>query len=392
MKTINPISTFLDTNIFIGAKYDFSANGILALLKEQALLGKVKIYLSNIVVEEVNKHISEDMVCCVNRIRNAQKEVKKILSTEYENEQDFESLLLIPNKKEIKEKVLMNFLNFIEDSNAEVLDNKGVNVDEVISDYFNGSPPFGDTVNKKYEFPDALILSKLKHTFSVDNPACIISNDNRFREAAKAIDGLTPYGSINELLDILNRQSKLYNKSMDFINKKEVKSMMIRMIVDSIDNENIYVDGLDCDRKGYCGGYEYDETIIEDVKIADYELGSIDEISDETISLTISCQSSMSALCTFFDEEDSYWDSEEEEYLFESYGEILEKHEVIFNCSVKLSIIDLDDEPDFEVSDIKFDITLDEHTRKSRDFIPRQNERIEATAEMFDTLEEYHKH
>jgi len=51
----DPLSVFLDTNIFINTKYDFSEKGILSLLKKHSDANKIQIYLNNIVVQEVKK-------------------------------------------------------------------------------------------------------------------------------------------------------------------------------------------------------------------------------------------------------------------------------------------------------------------------------------------------
>jgi len=44
-----PISVFLETNIFIGAKYDFSKKGIFNTLLKYIQEHKIKLYINTIV-------------------------------------------------------------------------------------------------------------------------------------------------------------------------------------------------------------------------------------------------------------------------------------------------------------------------------------------------------
>jgi predicted nucleic acid-binding protein len=75
-----PVSVFLDTNIFISCRYDFSENGSLYLLKKYASDNKVKIYISNIVYREVEKHIRFDVLQAIRSFKKAQEEASKALS------------------------------------------------------------------------------------------------------------------------------------------------------------------------------------------------------------------------------------------------------------------------------------------------------------------------
>ena len=60
-----PIALTIDTNVFDAAKYDFSENSTLQLLTKYVKDKKVKVILSNIVVKEAEKHISEQVASCI---------------------------------------------------------------------------------------------------------------------------------------------------------------------------------------------------------------------------------------------------------------------------------------------------------------------------------------
>lgn len=56
-----PLSVFIDTNIFISGKYNFNGNGYFSILKKLVRDGKIKLYIDNIVKQEVEKHIKSDI-------------------------------------------------------------------------------------------------------------------------------------------------------------------------------------------------------------------------------------------------------------------------------------------------------------------------------------------
>ena len=77
-----PIALTIDTNVFDAAKYDFSENSTLQLLTKYVKDKKVKVILSNIVVKEAEKHISEQVGKIYQIARNARKKALEE-STEY---------------------------------------------------------------------------------------------------------------------------------------------------------------------------------------------------------------------------------------------------------------------------------------------------------------------
>jgi predicted nucleic acid-binding protein len=70
-----PISVFLDTNIFIEAKYDFSSKGIFCTLNKYINDDKIRLFISNIVENEVKKHINEDAAKLCNIFKDARTNI-----------------------------------------------------------------------------------------------------------------------------------------------------------------------------------------------------------------------------------------------------------------------------------------------------------------------------
>lgn len=387
-----PLSVFLDTNIFKSAKYDFSDHGILALLKKHIESNETILFLSNIVIHEVEKHIRLDASALATLFRNAQKEAKNILSANVTCEVPFTTLFASATEEVIRGALLNEFHKFIAESKAICLDNTGINIQEILNNYFAGNPPFGTKEDKKHEFPDALIISKLKSQFHKENPLYIISKDKGFISAFDKADGFYVYSSIKELLNIINKQSELYNMITAYIQRDDVHLDLCQRLKDKIESEEISVDGMDCDRKGYCEGYEYDETHLKDVTDVDFQLSSVDDIDEQMVSVTINCKANISAICTYFDVDNSIWDPEEKEYWHSHYGTIEEQHRPEFDCTIVFSIARNEENVNFTVSDLSFELVLDKDTRISQKEVGPEDPRAIAEAEAMDALEEYYRH
>lgn len=387
-----PLSVFLDTNIFIGCRYDLKENSLLLRLKNLVNRNKVRLYISNIVVRETERHIKLDISNAINELKKARKEISRHISPTIVKDTSLSHIFELPCKNTIEETTLTNFREFLEISKVICLDNKGIDIDGILEDYFNGNAPFENKEAKKYEFPDAFIISKLKKEFNENKPVWVISSDEGFRKALDNEKGFNCLFSIKELLDMINKQDQMYDTIIQYIEDTNVHKEICNNIKVRIESDDIEVNGLDCDRKGYCEGYEYNDTFITDVSVENFHLSSVDEISDNIIYLTVLCKAKISASCSYCDYDNSIWDSEEKEYIFLATGEIDEEHEPEFECSLSLKVNHQDDNIEFSLFDISYDLVLDQNSRIKRSLVEQQDPRLYAEAEMMDAYEEHYKH
>ncbi|MBY6897113.1 PIN domain-containing protein [Clostridium botulinum] len=387
-----PLSVFLDTNIFIGCRYDLDEKGLLLKLKNLVNHNKVRLYISNIVLRETERHIKLDISNAINELKKARKKVSKQISPTIVKDTSLSTIFELPCQNTIEETALTKFREFLEASKVICLDNKGIDIDGILEDYFNGNASFENKEVKKYEFPDAFIISKLKKEFYESNPVWVISSDEGFRKALDNEEGLNCLSSINELLDMINKQDQMYDTIIQYIKDKDVYKEICNNIKERIEFDDIEVNGLDCDRKGYCEGYEYSDTLTTDVSVENFYLSSVDEISEDIIYLTILCKAKISVSCSYYDYDNSIWDSEEKEYMFLLEREIDEEHEPEFECSLSLKVNHEDDNVEFSLFDISYDLVLDQGSRTKRSFVEPKDPRLDAEAEMMDALEEYYNH
>ena len=240
----------------------------------------------------------------------------------------------------------------------------------------NSNPPFENKEKKKYEFPDAFMIAKLKKICSNESPIYVITKDKGFKEAIKSVTGLEgKFDNLKDIFDLINRENEIhiYNEIKEFLSNStyttEILERLKEEIKDKLENNSIEVDGMRYDRKGICGGFEYEATEIENVDINNFEFKSVDMITDDEVIVSVRVNTLILVICSFLDEENSIWDPEEKEYMFSTWKNIKEKHEVDINCELTFSIVNSNEknqERDYELESIDVDsgnLMLNEDTK-----------------------------
>ena len=373
-----PISIFLDTNIFISQKYDFSdtKNSDFNNLVKMVNDGKIKLYISQIVEHEVKKHIKEDIFEIFKEVKKSRNIVLKKISKNYLQTLVLSNLFSFYNlkKDDISEEIISKFDKFLKDSKVCKLDCKNIDPQQIIVDYMDSNPPFENKEKKKYEFPDAFMIAKLKRSFNEKNPIYVITKDEGFKKAIENIAGLEgKYDNLKDVFDLINRENEIYNEIKEFLSNSthttEILEKLKEEIKDKLESNSIEVDGMRYDRKGICGGFEYEDTEIENVDINNFEFKSVDMITDDEVIVSVEVNTLILVICSFLDEENSIWDPEEKEYMFSTWKNIKEEHKVDINCELTFSIVNSDEKNqkrNYELENIDVDLAnlmLNEDTK-----------------------------
>ena len=139
---------FIDTNVF-GKKDNYNFNSgmtqkIISLLSKNE---KVKVYITDMVLEELKKHIKEFIDD--DKRRPKSNYLKKYIPKNfYEN---------------IYKKNCAEINRFVEENDIEVIKTSDYcDIKDINLWYFNTIFPFENKVNKKDEFPDAIIVSTIE--------------------------------------------------------------------------------------------------------------------------------------------------------------------------------------------------------------------------------------
>lgn len=331
-----PLAVTIDTNIFDAAKFNLGDASTLRILENYVRRGKIKVILSNIVVQESKKHIAKRVkeVCeIVNKAGNSALKVynEHLISRIGLNEM----FKIVEREDDIianEEKVFDDFLRAI---NAEILGADLIDVGLVLGDYFETKPPFENSEKKKSEFPDAFIAQQIRKRFGETEEVVIISNDKGFIRACGESENHLFFSSLGKLYNAISKEDAAYDETMAVI--KDLQLRISAAVKEYIkDNENIDVHGLSYDKDGIESGYDYNEFYLHGISDVTFSVHSVDEISDNISIVTLSCKADISADCYYEDYANAPWDPEEKEYVFVDTIKMREEHKARFGCRIEI--------------------------------------------------------
>lgn len=166
-------NVFIDTEVFIGFGLGFS-NTLLGRLKNLGKLGKLNLFISDIVQREVYSHLAKKGL-------TIEKQAKEF-SRQTHHFSDIIEPGFIPDLDRfadgaISKTLKSNWQSYIRDSNIIVLDHTSVDLNEVVDRYFDITPPFGNGKKRK-EFPDTISVLALRAWLDQhDDEAYVVSGD-----------------------------------------------------------------------------------------------------------------------------------------------------------------------------------------------------------------------
>lgn len=186
----------LDSNVFHGFNLE---RGFLGQL-QQFSSSPVKFVISEVVLQEVRKHLIEETRTARTKLRSALRTVKSPFGISEGAAKEFEaSLLGEQTDVEIADIRLDKFLSV---SDAFVVTAIGMDVERLLSLYFETAPPFEGSGDKKAEFPDAIALLSLEQWAKEHGTKLLaVSKDVGWVNFAKTSDHIDV---IENLADALN--------------------------------------------------------------------------------------------------------------------------------------------------------------------------------------------
>lgn len=328
-----PIHVFIDTQVYINESYNFSEKGNLSYFRKQVLDGKVIHLTSEIVVREVEKHIRKDVSEVVSSFNKVVDDRRFAIF----REKGYSQLQKI-NESEMVAEAVSIFHTYLSDTKFFKLNSGSIDLESVISDYFEVKTPFGIKKDKKSEFPDAFNISMLRKYARHNRLVIIVSGDGDFLQD----EDIVCFKTLSELLNAINSQDKTTQKVKEYLKSK------CQYISDQVESKlmnNGYVlevDGTDTDRKGYQHGVEYEE--VELLSFSAKSLINIEvvyiDLSDGLITINLDCKAELEFSCSFIDE--VFGD-------FSSSGTMQEIHNSIIPITVEISF-------EYDNENVKFDI------------------------------------
>jgi|GEM_PF-2616941 len=346
-----PVHVFIDTQVYINESYNFNEKGNLSYFRKQVLDDKVVHLTSEIIVKEVEKHITKDVMEVLGRFNKVVNDRKLAIFRDKGYDQ-----LLKMNESEMVEEAISIFRAFLADTKAFMLHIETVELESVLSDYFEIKPPFGIKKDKKSEFPDAINVSMLRKYAEHNEPVIIVSGDGDFTEGKN----IACFKTLGELLDAINSQDEITHKVKEYLKSKR------QYIFDKVESkllDNDYalkVDGTDTDRKGCQHGVEYDEVELFSFSaksLIDVDVVYID-LHEKMVTVALDCKAILEFSCTFIDE--IFGD-------FTTHGTMEETHNAMIPVTINVSFEQDNENVYFDIGDIEVnisDIKLNQYTLK----------------------------
>lgn len=332
-----PLYVTLDTNIFVANKFDFSKDSTLGLLVKYVAANKIKIVLSNIVITEVEKHITAESDKICSALRKLRADVIKTASEEYLGQVGLDIPLQILDKELYREKSQEIWKKFMDSLKPEILDTSKIDLEAIITDYFSVRPPFENSDKKRKEFPDAFIANQIRERFGKEQVVAIVSDDNGFKRACGNSENHIFYKALGELYDAISRQESEYLEIVQNINSlvtnyvSEIESLVM-------DNDCVEVHGRSYDNDEITYGFDYSETVAVAIRNIACKVRTVDEITEETVWATLLCTADIDAECSYEDYNNAAWDHETKSYYFLETRKNLEKHSARFCIRIEVDL------------------------------------------------------
>lgn len=338
---------YLDTNVYIGAKYIFDKKKFNAL-RTMVVEGHVKVLYSSATIGEVKQHLEEDVKHGVKTYNDTVKNaVPFFIDDESYRIPEIEVIDAVGYLK----KKLDDFLAI---DGVESISLNPLNAEELLDNYFNGVVPF--ETKKPYEFKDAIMINAVKnYQKDCGESICIVSNDKGFRNSFENDQHFILFEFLGYFIGYC--QQKLEEQEQLECTSNAIEEGELNDVI------RLYLENLDISR-GYYGEWDCEDKTIDDVVC---ELSYIDRDGEKTVAI-VEVEVCLSAEITYRDEDASYYDKEEGRYLIENFITAIEKHKVLMEVFVECNF-EKDDDGKLKfidgavVEDSKFaTIDLDEDT------------------------------
>ena len=335
---------YLDANVYISAKYQFNKEKF-ATLRTFISDGSVEIIYSSAVIGEVEKHIEEDIKTAVTKYnRLVRKDLLPLTDIE---PFDFEQI----DPDEAVEAVKNKLQEFLSLDGVSKIELNPIDADELMDAYFRGKPPF--ETKKPYEFKDAIMINSIKqYQKCVNEPILIVSEDEGFRRAFEDNEAFVPLKFLSDLFKHLRTQQQIEECIVD---------SLCSGIYDEVLKQHFLDFNID---RGYYSEWEYDDVEFNGIELY---LEYVDQSGDSYIAY-FDVVLYMTAEITHRDEDTSYYDKEEQGYLFENFVTWREHHRVELNVTIDCAVEKTDD-GQYQLKSIQFvedkrfpTIDLDEDT------------------------------
>lgn len=341
---------FIDTSAFKSGSY-FKPSGRISKLFNLAKQERLHILLPEITREEWLKHLKQDAsLPCEDFIRKA-----SLLGDTHRIDGILKAIESIDTNVIIEESLTEQI------AKANVLAigyEYCTDVKRIFEKYFKQEKPFGK--GKQKEFPDAFVLSSLEE-YAKDKripQIYVLSGDGDMNEYQSKV--LIPY-KVSDFLDSILKEiaeaSAREKKDIETLSRC-IKSGSVSCIKDIRERIFDYLSNTGLYNNCVQWQEVEDVSVDEDISLSFNDEGlQLTEINEEYIEATCQVEVKAKIEVEHMDVADSYWDSEEKEYLFKNYATT----EIDVSTSTQVTVrmdrteLDMGQDPIIELIDIDFE-------------------------------------
>lgn len=197
--TDNPIKyVFLDTQVYLQASMNFSGADFTAITKHFKT-DRLNLVITDLTLKEVRKNL-EALVKAEFQKQDGLRKSSRFLRS---SSLDVVKAAMAPlDCGAIIEDLWAQFQAFLNAGYAINVDSSEVPAGPVLEKYFAAAPPFGNSKDKKAEFPDAITIEALDTwAREEDCHLYIVSGDDLLHEACDAYELLHPFKTVADVLD-----------------------------------------------------------------------------------------------------------------------------------------------------------------------------------------------
>ncbi len=202
----------IDTSSYEDIRLSFKGS-VFDSLAQLSHEDKITIIGCDVLQREMESHMRESIAQSVNRVNKVQSNFERITADDLG-----EVTRMLSDINSLKERIFderkARMDTFFGSVRFENLDLSVVNVQEVLHDYFNKKPPFGEG-KKKNEFPDAFVLNAFVSQYNDKlDSTCIISKDQDWQKFIEQFPKVKKFRNIPEFIDFIHG-----NYNDEFINR-----------------------------------------------------------------------------------------------------------------------------------------------------------------------------
>jgi hypothetical protein len=170
----------IDTQVFVATGYGFSGRAFQSL-KSHFASGRLQLVMTDITVREVHARIKQSVT---EELVHQRSFINKASALFTSSIPDAKVCVTKLDPDVVIKNLCDQFDAFLQEAKATIIQTENLTVGDVLDKYFAGDPPFGNTENKRYEFPDAFSIQALAE-WAEDRDLRMfgVSGDKLFQEA-----------------------------------------------------------------------------------------------------------------------------------------------------------------------------------------------------------------